>query len=174
MNVYGMTKAVNDFAAAKYHDMYGLDLRGIRICTVFGHGRFTGMTGLIGGLLMSNPAVGKPIDIPSDPSEPSPMIYVEDAAEIFVRAILSDSLRHPVYISGGHLATLGEMADMVRDFIPNAQITTGTRPVPHVYMVDNSRMLADIGYEMPPLRDRVLDHINEARIELGLETVARR
>ena len=102
------------------------------------------------------------------------MIYVEDAAEIFVRAILSDSLRHPVYISGGHLATLGEMADMVRDFIPNAQITTGTRPVPHVYMVDNSRMLADIGYEMPPLRDRVLDHINEARIELGLETVPRR
>ena len=174
VNVYGMTKAVNDFAAAKYHDMYGLDLRGIRICTVFGHGRFTGMTGLIGGLLMSNPAVGKPIDIPSDPAEPSPMIYVEDAAEIFVRAILSDSLRHPVYISGGHLATLGEMADMVRDFIPNAQITTGTRPVPHVYMVDNSRMLADIGYEMPPLRDRVLDHINEARIELGLETVARR
>ena len=173
VNVYGMTKAVNDFAAAKYHDMYGLDLRGIRICTVFGHGRFTGMTGLIGGLLMSNPAVGKPIDIPSDPAEPSPMIYVEDAAEIFVRAILSDSLRHPVYISGGHLATLGEMADMVRDFIPNAQITTGTRPVPHVYMVDNSRMLADIGYEMPPLRDRVLDHINEARIELGLETVAR-
>ena len=66
------------------------------------------------------------------------MIYVEDVAEIFVRAILSDSLRHPIYISGGHLATLGEMADMVRDFIPNAQITTGTRPVPHVYMVDNS------------------------------------
>ena len=38
-------------------------------------------------------------------------------------------------------------------------------------MVDNSRMLADIGYELPPLRDRILDHINEARIELGLETV---
>ena len=58
------------------------------------------------------------------------MIYVEDAAEIFVRAILSDSLRHPVYISGGHLATLGEMADMVRDFIPNAQITTRHPPRP--------------------------------------------
>ncbi len=173
VNVYGMTKAVNDFAAAKYIEMYGLDLRGIRVCTVFGHGRFTGMTGLIGGLLMSNPAVGKPVDIPSDPAEPSPMIYVEDAAEIFVRAVVSDSLRHPVYISGGHLATLGEMADMVRDFIPNAQITLGTRPVPHVYLVDNSRMLGDIGYEMPPLRDRVLDHINEARLELGLEMVTR-
>ena len=174
VNVYGMTKAVNDFAAAKYRDLYGLDLRGIRICTVFGHGRFTGMTGLIGGLLMTNPAGGKPIHIPSDPSEPSPMIYVDDAAEIFVRAILSDSLRHPVYISGGHLATVGEMADTVREFIPNAQITFGNRPVPHVYLVDNSRMLADMNYELPPLRDRIRDHINEARKELGIEMVTDR
>ena len=96
VNVYGMTKAVNDFAASKYIDKYDIDLRGIRICTVFGHGRVTGMTGLIGGLLMSNPAVGKPIDMPFHPSEASSMIYVEDAAEIFVQAALSDSLRHPV------------------------------------------------------------------------------
>ena len=173
VNVYGMTKAVNDFAAARYTAMYGLDLRGIRICTVFGHDRTGGMTGLIGGLLMSNPAVGKPVEAPFSPAEPSPMIYVEDAAEIFVRAVLSDTLRHPVYISGGHLATLGEMVDLVRGFIPDAQITLGTRPVPHVYLVDNSRMLADIGYEMPPLRDRVLDHINEARLEAGLELIPR-
>ena len=166
-----MTKAVNDFAAAKYTERYGLDLRGIRICTVFGHGRATGMTGLIGGLLMSNPAVGKPVDMPFDASEPSSMIYVEDAAELFVRAALSDSLRHPVYISGGNLATLGEMADLVRSFIPNAQITLGEQRVPHVYLVDSSRMLSDIGYEMPPLRRRVLDHINEARLELGLQLI---
>ena len=56
-NVYGMTKAANDFAAARYRDLYGLDLRGIRICTVFGHGRVTGMTGMIGGLMISLPAV---------------------------------------------------------------------------------------------------------------------
>ena len=81
-------------------------------------------------------------------------------AEIFVRAILSDSLCHPVYISGGHLATVGEMAGIVREFIPHAEITFGDRPVPHVYLVDNSRMLADMNYELPPLRDRIRDHIN--------------
>ena len=170
-SVYGMTKAANDFIAGKYIQQFGVDLRGIRLCTVFGHGRSTGMTGLLGGLLTSLPAVGKPVDIPLSPSEASAMIYVEDVAEIFLRAVQSDNLKSPVYISGGHLATLGEMAGMVKRFIPEAEITLGDGPVPHVYLVDNSRMLRDIGYELPPLEDRVLDHINEARRESGLEPI---
>ena len=171
VNVYGMTKAANDFAAGKYIQQYGLDLRGVRICTVFGHGRVTGMTGMFGGLLMSLPAVGKPIALPFHQDEPSPMIHAEDAAEIFVRVALSDRLNHRLYISGGHLATIGDMADLVRSFIPKAQITTGDRAVPHIYLVDNSRMLADIGYELAPLRVRVLEHINDARQEAGLPPI---
>ena len=168
INVYGMTKAVNDFAARRYADLYGLDLRGIRICTVFSHGRVTGMTGMIGGLLVSLPAIGQPINLPFHENEPSPMIHADDAAELFVRAALAETLRHPVYISGGHLATIGEMADAVRSIIPDAQITTGDRTVPHVYLVDNSRMLADLGYELPPLTHRIRDHINDARAEANL------
>jgi hypothetical protein len=63
------------------------------------------------------------------------------------------------------------MADTVRSFIPDAQITTGDQAVPHIYLVDNSRMLADIGYEMEPLRVRVLEHINDARQDAGIETL---
>ncbi len=172
INVYGFTKAANDFSAGKYTERYGLDLRGIRICTVFGHGRVTGMTGMIGGLMMSLPAVGKPVSMPFHQDEPSPMIHAEDAAEIFVRAALSDGLNHRLYISGGHLATIRDMADMVRGFIPEAQITTGDQAVPHIYLVDNSRMLADFGYELAPLDVRVLEHINDARREAGLAAIA--
>ena len=171
VNVYGMTKAANDFAAGKYIDNYGLDLRGVRICTVFGHGRVTGMTGIIGGLMMSLPAVGKPISMPFHQDELSPMIHAEDAAEIFVRVALSDGLKHRGYISGGHLCTIGEMADIVREFIPDAQITTGDQAVPHIYLVDNSRMLADVGYELAPLRVRILEHINDARREAGMDPI---
>ena len=170
-NVYGMTKAANDFAAKKYTERYGLDLRGIRICTVFGHGRVTGMTGMIGGLLASLPAIGQPVSMPFHQDEPSPMIHAEDAAEIFVRAALSTQLNHPIYISGGHLATIKEMADVVRSFIPDAQITTGDQAVPHIYRVDNSRMLAAIGYELAPLEVRILEHINDARQEAGLPPI---
>ena len=171
-NVYGMTKAANDFAAARYRELYGLDLRGIRICTVFGHGRVTGMTGMIGGLMVSLPAVGEPIDLPFHRDELSPMIHAEDAAQIFVRAALAERLNHPVYISGGHLCSVGDMADIVRGIVPDARITTGERRVPHIYLVDNSRMLADIGYEIAPLDARIRDHINDARREAGLDPVA--
>ena len=170
-NVYGMTKAANDFAAGRYIDRYGLDLRGVRICTVFGHGRVTGMTGMIGGLLMSLPAVGKPIALPFHRDEKSPMVHAQDVAEIFVGLALAEGLNHRVYISGGHLATIGDMADIVRSIIPDAQISTGDQVVPHVYLVDNSRMLADIGYEMAPLRVRILEHINDARREAGLPEI---
>ena len=168
VNVYGFTKAANDFAAGQYRQRYGLDLRGIRIGTVFGHGRATGMTGMIGGLMISLPALGQPVTMPFRPEEASPMIHAEDAAAIFVQAAFSDSLNHPVYLTGGHLATIGDLAALVRQFLPAAQIATGDRAVPHVYRVDNSRMLADIGYEMAPLSVRVLEHINDARHEAGL------
>jgi nucleoside-diphosphate-sugar epimerase len=168
VNVYGMTKSVNDFSAAAYRDRFGLDIRGVRICTVFGHGRVTGMTGMIGGLMISLPAIGESIDLPFDADEPSCMIHAEDAAEIFVRIALAENLNHPVYISGGHLASVGDMAEQVRQFIPGAQITTGDRRVPHVFLVDNSRMLADIGYELAPLGMRIMEHIADARREAGM------
>ena len=168
VNVYGMTKAANDIAAGRYRERYNMDIRGVRICTVFGHGRVTGMTGMIGGLMMSLPAIGKPVNMQFDPNEASPMIHAEDAAEIFVQVSLSNNLQHPIYISGGHLATIQDIANIVKEYIPEAQITTGDRPVPHVYLVDNSRMLSDIGYEMAPLRVRVLEHMNDARVEAGL------
>jgi nucleoside-diphosphate-sugar epimerase len=171
INVYGMTKAANDFSSGKYRSNFDMDIRGVRICTVFGHGRVTGMTGMIGGLLMSLPAVGKPVSMDFDSEEQSSMIHAEDAAEIFVQVAMSSQLNHPVYISGGHLATIRDMADIVKSIIPEAEITMGGRPIPHVYKVDHSRMLADIGYEMAPLRTRVLEHINEARLEAGLNPI---
>lgn len=76
-----------------------------------------------------------------------------------------------MYISGGHPATIGKKADAVRNLIPDAQITMGDRRVPHVYLVDNSRMLADIGYELAPLSVRILEHANDARAEAGLEPI---
>jgi nucleoside-diphosphate-sugar epimerase len=172
INVYGMTKSVNDYSAKQYINKHGLDLRAVRICTVFGHGRVTGATGMIGGLLMSLPAIGKPVSMPFHQDEQSPMIHAEDAAEIFVRVALAEKLNHSIYISGGTMCSIKDMAEIVKEFIPDADITTGDQVVPHVYNLDNSRMLADLGYEIAPLRQRILDHINDARTEAGLDSIS--
>ena len=171
-NVYGLTKLANDFSAGQYIKKFNLDLRGVQICTVFGYGRVRGMTGLIGGLLMTNPAIGQSVEIPADPSEASPMIYVDDVAEIFVRLLFSKELKHYRYLSGGHLATLGEMADIVKEYLPDADITLGTGKVPHIYLVDNSNLVADIGYELAPMKECILAHINEARESVGLASIS--
>ena len=171
INVYGFTKSANDFAAQMYIQKFGLDLRSVRISTVFGHGRVTGMTGMIGGLMISLPAIGQPVSMNFSPDEASPMIHAEDAAEIFVRVALGTNLKHNIYLTGGHLATIGDIANIVRQYIPDAQINTGDQAVPHVYLVDNSKMLSDIGYEIPPLEMRILQHINDARIEHGLKPI---
>ena len=54
---------------------------------------------------------------------------------------------------------------------PGVSFPTGDRTAPHVYLVDNGWMLADIGNELPPLRVWVLEHINDARAETGLPTL---
>ena len=89
INVYGMTKAANDFAAAKYIDNYGMDLRGVRICTVFGHGRVTGMTRIIGGRIVSLPAVGKPMERALHTDDGYYSIQSLGAAQIFVGVALA-------------------------------------------------------------------------------------
>ena len=69
------------------------------------------------------------------------------------------------------MCSVADMADQVRTIIPDAKITTGDQRVPHVYLVDNSRMLADIGYELAPLSLRIKEHINDARREAGMPSV---
>ena len=171
INVYGFTKAANDFSARIYSEKFGVDIKTVRISTVFGHGRVTGMTGMIGGLMISLPAIGQPVSMEFSPDEASPMIHAEDAAEIFVRVAVGTGLKHNIYLTGGHLATIGDIANIVKTYIPDAVINTGSKAVPHVYLVDNSKMLSDIGYEMPPLAMRILQHINDARLEHGLEPI---
>ena len=41
MNLYGTAKRLNDMTAQRYADLYGLDVVGLRIATVFGYGRET-------------------------------------------------------------------------------------------------------------------------------------
>ena len=133
------------------------------------------MTGLVGGLLTSLPAAGKPVDLPFSPSEASAMIYVEDVAEIFVRAVLSDNLNSPTYISGGHLATLEEMAGYVKRFIPDAQITFDSQDGKEDsgnYLADSSRLLGEFELEYPPLEQRILQIINDIRKDEGLPLVS--
>jgi nucleoside-diphosphate-sugar epimerase len=94
-----------------------------------------------------------------------------------VRVLLADAPRYPIYNSGGTPISLGELADLVREFLPKAQITfekEGGRDESGTYLVDNSRLCQEFEIEYPPLRTRVLEIINDVRRQEGLPLVEAR
>ena len=102
-------------------------------------------------------------------------IHVEDIAEAFVRVSLADSSHYPIYNSGGHPISLGDLADMVREFLPDAQISfanEGGLEESGNYLVDNSRLLDEFELQYAPFRQRVQEIINEVRADSGLPLVA--
>ena len=73
--------------------------------------------------------------------------------------------------------SLGELADIVRGFLPRAQITfaeEGGREESGNYLVDNSRLTTEFGIEFPGLHTRVLEVINDVRRHAGLSLVTAR
>src|SRR5438874_7337505 len=76
---------------------------------------------------------------------------------------MTDKPKHIVYNTGGQAISLGELADIVRDFIPDARITfekeTGGKELSGNYLIDNTRLVQEFGVQYRPYRERVLQII---------------
>jgi len=126
--------------------------------------------------IMTEPARGKPVHLPQK-GLMRLLVHVEDMAEIFARVLLAEAPRHSLYNSGGIPVSLGDLADIVRGFLPDAQITfagEGGREDSGNYLVDNTRLGKEFGIEFPGLHTRVLEVINDVRRSEGLPLIAER
>jgi len=89
--------------------------------------------------------------------------------------LLSDKPRHETYNSGGATVSMGELAGLVREFLPDADIRfeaeTGGRETSGNFLIDNSRVVEEFGVQYAPLRQRVKEVINDIRAEEGLPLV---
>jgi nucleoside-diphosphate-sugar epimerase len=171
---YAVHKIFNEFQAAQYIKNYGMSITGIRPANVTGPDKVRGSTDHV--QLITLPARGLPVHMPGKSFMRLP-IHVEDIAEVFVRVLLADAPRYPIYNSGGTPISLGELADIVRAFLPEAQITfdsAGGLEDSGNYLVDNSRLRQEFDIEYPPFRTRVLEIINDVRHQEGLPLVAAR
>jgi hypothetical protein len=67
---------------------------------------------------------------------------------------MKDKPAHAIYNTGDHTISLGELADMVSEFLPNAQISfdneTGGRERSGNFMLDNSRWLRNSACSSAP------------------------
>lgn len=168
---YAVHKIFNEFQARKYIRNYQMSITGVRPANVTGPDKVRGSTDHV--QLMVDAARGKPVHLPKK-GLMRLLIHVEDIAEVFFRVLMADAPKHALYNSGGIPASLGELADVVREFLPDAKITfeqAGGREDSGNYLVDWSRLRTEFGIDYPPLRDRVLEVLNDVRREEGLAPI---
>jgi nucleoside-diphosphate-sugar epimerase len=172
---YAMHKIFNEWQAQDYREKHGLDITAIRPANVTGNDKIVGSVDHV--KIITFPARGAPISFPFKDAMRCP-IHVDEIAEIFARVIMEDRPKHWLYNTGGIAISLGEIADIVRDYLPDAQISfdkeSGGKEISGNYLIDNSRLVQEFGVQYRPYRERVLQIINEVRREAGLAPVAER
>jgi nucleoside-diphosphate-sugar epimerase len=171
---YAMHKMFNEFQAQKFIRNYGMSIVGVRPANVTGPDKVRGSTDHV--QIMVDGARGKPVHLPKKGLMRT-LIHVEDIAEVFARVLLAEAPKHSLYNSGGIPISLGDLADMVRGFLPDAKITfaeEGGREDSGNYLVDWSRLAKEFGIEYPGLHTRVLEVLNEVRQQEGLPPVGTR
>ena len=168
---YAVPKIFNEFQAEQYNSVYGMSITGIRPANVTGPDKVRGSTDHVRCIVL--PSMGQPVSFPKKDIMRLP-VHVDDVAEAFVRVTLADSSHYPLYNTGGTPISMGDLADIVRGFLPDAQISfdsDGGREDSGNFLVDNSRLLGEFELEYPPFPTRVLQIINEVRESEGLPLV---
>ena len=169
---YAVHKIFNEFQAKMFNENYGMSITGIRPANVTGPDKVRGSTDHVRCVTL--PARGEAVSFPYREMMRLP-IHVEDIAEAFVRVALAGRSAHAVYNSGGTPISLGDLAELVRGYLPDAQIgfdQDGGREHSGNYLVDNSRLLTEFELTYAPLAQRVREIINEVRADEGLPPVS--
>jgi nucleoside-diphosphate-sugar epimerase len=165
---YAVCKIFNEWQAKDYRDKYGMTITGVRPANVTGPDKVMGSVDHVNCIVQ--PARGKSVTFPYRDAMRCP-IHVDDTAEVFARVLMAEKPKHGIYNSGGHAISLGDLAAMVREFLPDADIRfdkdTGGREISGNFLIDNTRLVEEFGVQYAPFRSRVRDIINDIRRDEG-------
>lgn len=169
---YGVMKTLNEFMAQKYVAKHNISIACTRPPVVFGHGRKRGSV-LWAEDFATLPAIGKPVTLPFPAHTRDCWIYVDDCAEQLVRLALKPQLAHFAYNNGGESVTATQLADLVRHWLPEAQISFDeSKPTtPLIDRMSGLRLEQEIDFKPRSLSEGIRAHINEARAAAGLQPV---
>ena len=169
---YAKHKIMNEWQAQDYTEKFGMLITGIRPANVTGPDKVRGSVDHVN--IITEPARGNAITFPFKDAMRCP-IHVDDIVEVFARVLLSEKPTHRIYNSGGVAISLGEIADIVRSYLPDARINfekdNGGREASGNHMIDNARLVSEFGVQYRPYRERVLQIINDIRRDKGLPPV---
>ncbi|MBN2239991.1 MAG: NAD(P)-dependent oxidoreductase [Dehalococcoidales bacterium] len=177
-SAYALTKQLSEILSAQYAEQYGINFTALRPTIACGHGGKIPLTIRQYSELISLPAIGKPYTIEEDGTEEYSLFTPDDIAEFTDRLLQVDASPHPAYNIGTIPLSLRDVAEVVRKYIPDAEINFGTRPPPAdrgkqgiPWKVSSRRAKEDFDFSMLSLEESVLIHINDARMDAGMDII---
>ncbi len=159
-DIYGATKAAADRIAISYYRSYGLPVSVIRTSSVYGPGD---MEKRVAKVFIENALQGIPMGLQGGGTQRRDFSYVKDIAKGICLAAGSKKADGEVFnITGGTDHSIKELAEMIRGFIPTAEIVdTGARAIDiNRGRLDLTKAENLLGYKPEfNLRDGIRDYI---------------
>ena len=170
--IYAASKIFNEHQADWYNRAFDMAITGVRPANITGPDKVRGSMNHVQCQVL--PARNEPVHFPHRDTMTLPL-HVEDIAEVFLRVTLAEETHYSIYNSGGESMSLGDLATIVREFLPEAEITfdedEGGRDLSGLYLMDNSRLVEEFEVQYAPFQQRVAETLNEVRRAEGLPTV---
>ena len=167
-SIYGVAKNLMETVAAAYNMRAGMSIMALRIPAVYGPGGRVGARGV--NLAAVECALGRPATPPYAADDSVCIAHVDDVAAALHRLLFAENPRHQLYNLGGHTLTYWQLAAIVREFLPDAQITfsesSGRSDLP--YRIDGRRLRDEFAFHHRDPRDGYRDLINGVRRQAGL------
>lgn len=171
--LYGATKEYNEHQARVYSEDYDLSLVGLRPTVAYGPYRETGGSAFLANII-EKPALGDSFSVEYGDQEID-WQHVADIAQAFRLATFTpdEELGRTVYNVRGELATVREAVEMMRDIMPDADLSVSDEgELPWTQRLDMSAAKRDLGY-VPEydLESGFRMYANALRSDAGLEPV---
>jgi UDP-glucose 4-epimerase len=144
--LYGWHKQLNEATAASYEEDFDIRCVGLRISTVYGAGRKTGMSAPINSLIEG--AAGGVTECHFGPDTDSCLVHVDDVGAALAILGTAPQPQYPVYNVGGEFATIGQLASWIEELRPGVEVRLGEsgNRIPHVSLIDASRITGEFGF----------------------------
>jgi UDP-glucose 4-epimerase len=171
---YGISKYAVERLACDYASAYGLEIIHVRTCWVYGPGL---PRPRVPKIFVDAAVAGRKLQLPGGGDFRVDHVYIDDCVDGIVKALDKPKHRYDAYhIATGEAPSLAEIAAIINELVPGADIAIGPGPYRFVDgtealrkgALDITRARRELGYEPRyPIRQGLAAYVAAARAGRG-------
>jgi len=165
-SLYGLMKLLNNGMAERYAKTFGIEIVKVHSAAVIGPGNTA-----FSRQMIQLPALGKPGFANWPAAAPRNIVGVSDIAQLYAKIAVADEVKHDTYMGTGPSPTGRDLADIVKKYLPDAEITFDEKARIPAWNFDNSRAVKEFDWKIQSVEQMVVDEINGTRQTAGLPSV---